>query len=419
MTDARVQPVEHRIVRSRLSFRDLLAEAVSGMLARPGRTALTVLGTVLGVVALVATLGIAKTSGNQIESRVDTLGATSVSVSNRSDRFFGGPNTDVSSIPWDAEERLVRLNGVVAAGTLTRVDTQGQLISSVPINDPLGQNEFAMEVLAVSPGLFDAVVGDLTTGRYFDTGHSEREEPVAVLGPGAAARLNVTRVDQQPAIFVGDTTLVVIGILEDVAREPALLESVIIPDGTARGLFGTQAPAEVHIRTELGAAQLIGEQAAIALNPNDPELLRVSVPPEPQALKSGVSEDLNSMFLVLGGIALLVGAIGIANVTLVSVMERVGEIGLRRSVGAARRHIAAQFLAESAAMGFVGGIIGASLGVLVIVAVSAQREWTPVLDMYVPLLAAPGGALIGLIAGLYPSWRASTLEPVDALRSGM
>jgi ABC-type antimicrobial peptide transport system permease subunit len=147
-------------------------------------------------------------------------------------------------------------------------------------------------------------------------------------------------------------------------------------------------------------------------------LLRVSVPPEPQQLKTGVREDLNSMFLLLGGIALLVGAIGIANVTLVSVMERVGEIGLRRSVGAARRHIAAQFLAESAAMGLVGGIIGASLGILVIVVVSAQRQWTPVLDLYIPLLAAPGGALIGLVAGLYPSWRASTLEPVDALRGG-
>ena len=409
---------QRTIVRSRLALRDLVAEALAGMLARPGRTMLTILGTVLGVVALVATLGLTKTSGNQIVTRIDTLAATSVSVSNRTEGFGAPSNRDISSIPWDAEDRLVRLNGVVAAGTMTTVDTEGALVSSVPINDPLGQSEFAMDVVAASPGLFEAVVAELGTGRFFDDGHGRRHDPVAVLGAGAARRLNVNRVEQQPAIFVGDVTLAVVGILDDVAREPALLNSVIVPDGTARELFGTQAPAEVHIRTDLGAAKLIGEQAAVALSPNEPSRLRVRVPPDPTAVKSGVEQDLNSQFLILGGIALLVGAIGIANVTLVSVLERVGEIGLRRATGARRRHIAAQFLAESAAMGLVGGIIGASLGILVIVAVSAQRQWTPVLDPYVPLLAVPGGALIGLVAGIYPSWRASTLEPVDALRGG-
>lgn len=409
----------HQIVRSRLSFRDLVAESVAGMLARPGRTVLTILGTVLGVAALVATLGLAKTAGNQIVTRFDALSATTVSVGNRSDSLFRSPGLeDVSAIPWDAEDRLTRLNGVVAAGTLTLVDTGGQLVSSVPINDPLGQSQFAMDVLAVSPGLFETVGAELRTGRFFDEGHDARHEPVALLGPGVAARLNINRVDQQPAIFIGDTTLAVIGIIDDVVQEPSLLEAIIIPNGTARELFGTGAPAEVHIRTEVGAAYLIGDQAPIALNPGDPSLLRVQVPPEPRAVRSGVESDVNTLFLVLGGVSLLVGAIGIANVTLVSVLERVGEIGLRRAVGAARRHIAAQFLVESAAMGFIGGIIGASTGVLVIVAVSANRQWTPVLDVQVPLLAPLAGAVVGLIAGLYPSWRASTLEPVEALRGG-
>ena len=118
----------HQIVKSRLSFRDLVAESVAGMLARPGRTMLTILGTVLGVAALVATLGLAKTAGNQIVTRFDALAATSVSVTNRSDGgfFFGSGQQDVSVIPWDAEDRLTRLNGVVAAGTLTLVDTAGE-----------------------------------------------------------------------------------------------------------------------------------------------------------------------------------------------------------------------------------------------------------------------------------------------------
>ena len=140
---------------------------------------------------------------------------------------------------------------------------------------------------------------------------------------------------------------------------------------------------------------------------------------EPRKVRSDVEGDVNSLFLTLGAVSLLVGAVGIANVTLVSVLERVGEIGLRRALGAARRHIAAQFLMESTALGLLGGVLGASLGTLVIVGVSFAREWTPVLDASLPLAAPLLGALVGLLAGVYPSMRAASLEPVDALRSGM
>ena len=199
---------------------------------------------------------------------------------------------------------------------------------------------------------------------------------------------------------------------------PELLGSIIIPDATAHDLYGLAAPSSVHIDTVIGGAGLIARQAPVALTPNDPSLVHAASAGDARKVKGEVASDVNTLFLILGGVSLLVGAIGIANVTLVSVMERVGEIGLRRSLGATRRHIAAQFLTESGLLGLVGGAVGASLGILVVVGVSVSRTWTPVLDPWLPFAAPAVGALVGLGSGLYPAGRAASLQPVDALRSG-
>jgi macrolide transport system ATP-binding/permease protein len=400
----------------RLPVRDLLGEAAAGLLARPGRVALTVLGTVVGIAALVATLGLSKTAGNQIVGRFNEVAATDVVVTPVPGALGGSAAATV--IPWDAEARVRRLNGVAAAGTLAEVDVRGALVRSVPINDPLGQTEVQLPVRAASPGLWRAVRAQLKAGRLPDRGHSARGDRAAVLGANAARRLGISNLDHQPAVFIGERQYQVIALVEQVGRQPSLLGSVTIPNGTARREYGLAAPNSVQIETEIGAVEVVARQAPTALSPSAPELLRVSAPPDPETLRAGVENDLNALFLLLGGVSLLVGALGIANVTLVSVLERVGEIGLRRALGAARRHIAAQFLVESAVMGLLGGIVGASLGTLVVVAVSASRDWTPVLDPWVPLAAPLAGALVGLLSGTYPSLRAAAMEPVESLRAG-
>jgi macrolide transport system ATP-binding/permease protein len=408
------RPPPQGVQPSGMWARDLLREAVAGLFARPVRMALTVLGTVIGLAALVATLGLSRTAGHQIIARFDELAATEITVSARP-AAEGAPAND---LPWDAPARVARLNGVVAAGTLSNLDVGDGLVSATPIRDPQRRTAFKLPVQAASPSLFPAVRANLRRGRLPDEGHSARAERVAVLGPNAAEQLGIAEVGTLPAISIGDEVFLVVGILDSVERKHALLSAVIVPEGIARRLYRLHAPESVVVDTKVGAASLLSRQVPTALRPDNPSGLRVAVPEQPQTIRAGVRGDLDVLFLMLGGVSLLVGAIGIANVTLVSVMERVGEIGLRRALGATRWHVAAQFLLESATMGVLGGVFGASAGLLVVVGVAAFQGWTPVIDPPITLLAPVVGGLTGVLAGAYPALRAAGLEPVEALRSG-
>jgi len=402
--------------RPRLRAADLFDETLAGVFARPARAALTTLGTVLGIASLVATLGISRTAGGQIVGRFDELAATQVTVSARTSGSVSSSRA-AAALPWDVESRLDRLNGVVASGALAEADNPGAL-RTVPLVDPDGVTERLVPVFASSPGLLDAVRGTIAVGRWFDQGHVDRRDRVAIVGAAVAERFGIDRLDRQPGIFIGDQVFTVIGILDAAPRDVGLVQSVIVPYTAGQDRLGITRPERVVVETAVGAAPLIAEQAPVALNPNAAEGLRVTAPREPERTRSAVENDVNQLFLLLGLISLVVGAIGIANVTLVTVMERTGEIGLRRALGASRRHIASQFLAESMVMGLVGGIIGATVGIVTIVAVAGSRQWTPVLDLWLPLAAPVVGAVVGLVAGLYPSVRAARMEPVDALRAG-
>ncbi|WP_367183094.1 ABC transporter permease [uncultured Cellulomonas sp.] len=399
----------------RFGLRDLLAEAAHGIGSRPARLLLTIVGTVLGIGSLVVTVGLAQTAAGQVARQFDAVAATQVVVEPATARS-GDSQRTVGRIPWDVEDRLDRLAGVEQVGAVSTVDIGAATVSAVPVNDPSAPALTPPPVLATTPGLLDAVRGTIATGRSFDAGHDARADRVVVLGVRAAQRLGVFRVDRQPSIFIGERPYTVIGILGDVQRRSDLLDSVLLPVGTARADFALAGLEQAQVTIAVGAGAVVGEQAPIALDPATPEAVDVQVPPPPSAVRRDVQADINAIFLALGAVALLVGGLGIANVTLLSVRERVGEIGLRRALGATTRDVAQQFLVESVVIGLLGGLVGAAIGVLVVVAVSLAKEWTPILDEAAVVGSALLGGVIGLAAGTYPAVKAARIEPIAALR---
>ena len=401
-------------VSSRLRAQDLADEALAGLLQRPGRSVLTMLGTVLGIGGFVAIVGLSQTANGQIGSAFSRLEATEVTVT---DTAASHSKVPVLDFPPDADALTKAINGVVAAGVWWTVTAKHGPVSARPPGVP--PDGLRLTVTAATPDALAASGATLRAGVLFNQFHQDHSQNVAVVAASAAAQLGLNSLADQPAIFIGGRPFTVIGILSGDQRLPQLSLGVIVPEKTALRIWGPpdhDSPAQMMIHTRLGAAPVVADQVPVALRPTDPLAFTASAPANGSELGQEVASSLNTLLLALAGIALIVGMIGIANTTLVAVLERRSEIGLRRAIGARPVHIAAQFLTESTALGLFGGLIGASLGVVTVLAVTVLHHWTAVLAPGLVLAAPAAGAVIGLLAGLYPALRASAVEPAEALR---
>jgi putative ABC transport system permease protein len=411
---------------SRLAARDASAEAVAGIAQRPGRAGLTMLGTILGVGAFVAVLGLTATAAGQISKAFTIREDTTVTVQDN------GPANDVAApgtfpaigFPAGADAIAEHIDGVAAAGVWWPVVLPpGAAFSSSPGLSATAAGN--VDLLAASPGAVAAMGLTMVAGSPLTTYENDTAQHVAVIDAGTAQELGISpaRLAGQPAVFINGIAYTVAGVYSASQRVVAGQSAVLIPPNTALAGYGNPEPgignqdeAQMIIATKLGAAQTVGRQIAAAELPGDPGRLVVASPPNPQSLQSQVSGDLTGLFLILASISLLIGAVGIANTTLVAVLERTEEIGLRRALGARPRHIASQFLAESTTLGTLGGLIGTSLGVATVVAFAAAKDWTAVVNPAVTLPAPLIGSVVGLLAGAYPALRASRTSPLAALR---
>jgi len=410
----------------RLSARDAAAEAIAGIVARPGRAGLTMLGTVLGVGAFVAVLGLTATGAGQISQQFTVLEDTTVTVADN------GPANDVAppgtypapGFPADADAIAEDIHGVVAAGVWWPVAlppgtnfSASQALSGVTSQ--------TVNLLAASPGAVKAMEPAMVAGSPLSTYENDTAQHVAMIDTSAAATLGISpaRLASHPAVFVNGIAYTIVGVYRTAQRVVSGGSAMLIPENTALEDYGNPEPgigtyeeAQMVIATKTGAAQEVARQIAAAELPTDPPRLVVTPPQSPLKLQGEVNGDLAGLFLILALISLLIGAVGIGNTTLVAVLERTGEIGVRRAVGARPRHIAAQFLAESTALGTLGGLIGTCIGVGIVVIFAATKDWTAILNPVYTLPAPLIGTVVGLLAGAYPALRAARTSPLAALR---
>ncbi|MEX0865622.1 MAG: ABC transporter permease [Acidimicrobiia bacterium] len=382
---------------------DPVREAWATLAQRPGRTLLTATASALGVGVLVLTVGLTDTLARQVSDEFDALRATEVVVR----PALGGSNLAAS-----AEQRVSGINGVERLGTIVRLGPAAIGRTTIKTGEPT----VSADVLAVTPGALDALGLTLRNGRHFDFFHTTQAPQVVILGAGVAQRLGIQSPDGTAAVLINDQPHVIIGIADEVTRRPAYTGVVIIPLTNEPRSPTESNLEELLIQTAPGAASVVAQQVAVAISPHAPETLETTFPPDATAFRQGIETSLRSSLLALGVTILIIGLLGIANASFISVLERTSEIGVRRAIGARPSHIWLQVLTESGLTGGIGGTIGSSLAIITLVALTTMSGWTPTITSAVPVLGPLMGACAGCLAGLAPARRATRIQPTEALR---
>jgi len=389
-----------------MTITDLAGLASVGLRSRKLRAALSALGIAIGVAAIVAVLGLAGSSQAGLLAEIRQLGTNLLTAAN-GESITGQP----AELPDAAPGMVGRLPGVTTVqytGTVSADAYRSPLIPSIDTD--------GLSVDAASLGL-PAVAGtSVAQGSYLDA--ATAKEPVAVLGAEAAQLMGIDRIWPGMRIWVGGQWFYLVGILNPAALAPQIDISILVGFPAAQTYLGFDGhPSELYIRTvnTPAATTSVDNLLAAQANPEYPNEVNVSQPSQALTAQADAAGAFDTLFLGLGAVALLVGAVGVANIMIISVLERRQEIGLRRALGATKGQIRIQFLAEAILLALAGGTAGDIAGAAATAVYAHAKGWAVV----IPPDAWAGGfgaaLLIGALAGLLPAIRAARMSPTEAL----
>lgn len=390
----------------RLGPGDILRIATRGLLSRKLRSTLTALGIAIGIAVMLAVLGIAESSRATLLAELDRIGSNLLTVT-AGQTFLGSD----SALPADATRMIDRVGPVESATSVS------QTSATVRRTDRIDEAETGgIAVQATDQGLLDALGGSLAAGRFID--EAVGAYPAVVLGSVAAERLGIADLDEPRMVWIDDRWWAVVGIMESLPLAPELDRSALVGRDAAESLLGSDgAPSTIYVRADPDLIDDVRGVLPATADPEHPEAIQVSRPSDAIEARAAAASAFTTLFLGLGAVAVLVGALGIANVMLMAVLERRNEIGLRRALGATRGHIVGQFLAEAVLLAGVGGLVGALLGSAVAAAYAVSQGWLVALPVAGLLGGVVAATLVGGLAGFYPALRAANTPPTDALRA--
>ena len=398
-----------RKLRSRLRLRDVFSQALLGLTSRKLRTALTALGISIGIASLISIQGI--TEANQADARaeIDALG---------SDFLFITPGTGVTEeaelLPYAPAMLDTHLPDLEFVAALYPVDGRARRNELVPEVETGGITVSALT--ASDLDLLEPVNGSVAFGRFHDT--TSVEIPSVVLGSLAAERLGIRHLVGHPTINISGTNFAVIGVLNEFETlNTDLNRTTFIGLDVAAKLFETpDNPSAIYAQVRPERLDDVRDRIPAQANPAAPGQVAVSRPTEALQIREVIDETFARILQALALIVLAVGGIGIANIMVISVIERRGEIGLRRSLGATRRHIASQFIVESMLLSLLGGLLGVGIGVAIVVGYARYKDFVVIIPWFWLSVGVGAAFALGALAGLYPAWRASRLDPAEAVR---